>query len=111
MYKLSEQNRSNILILLRDAEIKGSDAIKVVKVAEILTPKKDHKEGDPFLIEMDNDLRTFILSTLNEIKIQGKFAASVVSIQIALSSPHQEEKSETKVETKAAAPIKPTKPK
>jgi hypothetical protein len=84
-YDLRDPIRSNIIALLSEAPIRGSDSDKIVAIGKAL----DNTKHDPYY-EIDENLAKFAASVMQEVTIKGKFAAPLLEAVIRLNKPMKE---------------------
>lgn len=79
-YKIPEKVRSNIGTLIDGANILGKDSAKTVAIYQILGDAKIKDD----VYNIPDELKTFLLETISEVTIKGKFAFAVLEVQVAL---------------------------
>lgn len=80
----------NLLVLLANAQIKGTDASKLVRLAALL--KQPVKDEDRVLnhYQIDEDLVQFAIDIVNGSTIRGNMAVAVLDILDMLHKPTRE---------------------
>jgi hypothetical protein len=109
-YQLSDANVANILLIFKQADIKGADSPKVVSIQQSLSNRKNA----PFF-ELNRDEHAFLTKTIDEVTIKAAFAPAIVALMLALGKGQEKlpKKQPTKSLKKSAKkkPTGPPKPK
>jgi hypothetical protein len=81
-YNISEIQKDFLARIIENTEIRGSDADKVLLLSKSLEESKDKE-----VINISDDVTKFVLQTLDECVIRGKFASILVQLKLALLNP------------------------
>ena len=79
--------RDNLLVLVSQAQVKGVDAVKIVKLAASFKEPVKEADCEPDYYLVDDDLIKFAIDVVNNSNIRGNTALAVVSILDMLHKP------------------------
>ena len=86
-YHATPTVRDNLLVLVSQAQVKGVDAVKIVKLAASFKEPVKEADCEPDYYLVDDDLIKFAIDVVNNSNIRGNTALAVVSILDMLHKP------------------------